>query len=295
MFHEKSYERHKLGFAKGPIDLERMRIAASDDPGNANWWADSRGYEIAAHLGGVPGEKWLTIGDGRYGLDSVRLKRLGAAHAFPTNIESHLLQVAKDNGLIPEYGVENAESLSFANNSFDYVFCKEAYHHFPRPMIALYEMLRVTGKGVILIEPNDRTRSPARRLAAFLKWLLGRGKHQDTSNYEDDGNYVFSISRREIEKVALGVNLAQVAFKSFNDFYIPGIEFEPAKMLKSRMYRKMRIVISIRDFLCRIGFDHPKMLMACIFHEPVATEQRKRMADNGWAIVDLPRNPYISL
>jgi ubiquinone/menaquinone biosynthesis C-methylase UbiE len=295
MFHEESYERHKQGFATGLIDLERMRFAASCDTENANWWRDSRGYEIAEHLGGVPGEKWLTIGDGRFGLDSVRLKKRGVAHAFPTNIDVSLLQAAKDDGIISEYSAENAECLSLKNKSFDYVFCKEAYHHFPRPMIALYEMLRVARKGIILVEPNDRTWSPARRLVALLKRLSGRGKHMDATNYEDDGNYVFSISRREIEKVALGINIPQVAFKEFNDLYIPGIEFEPANIRKSAMYRKMRIIISARDLLCRIGLDHSIMMMACIFHEPVTKEQRKRMIDNGWVIVDLPRNPYASI
>jgi SAM-dependent methyltransferase len=295
MFHEESYERHKQGFLNDLIDPDRKRIAASwFDTETANWWRDSRGYEIADYLGGVPGERWLTIGDGRFGLDSIRLKNRGVDYAFPTNIENALLQAAKESGKISEYGIENAEHLSFEDKSFDYAYCKEAYHHFPRPMIALYEMIRVSRKGVILIEPNDRKWSPARRLVVLLNWMLGRRKHMDTNNYEDGGNYAFPISKREIEKVALGINLPQVAFKGFNDAYVAGIEFEPADVRKSSMYRKMRRIISFRDFLCRIGLDHPIILMACIFHEPVTKEQRKRMTDNGWSIVDLPRNPYIT-
>jgi SAM-dependent methyltransferase len=45
---------------------------------------------------------------------------------------------------------ENAEQLSFEDESFDFVLCKEAYHHFPRPMIALYEMIRRRCRLIVL-------------------------------------------------------------------------------------------------------------------------------------------------
>ncbi|WP_158308790.1 methyltransferase domain-containing protein [Desulfocurvibacter africanus] len=80
----------------------------------------------------------------------------------------------KPSDFIPEYSVENAEKLSFANGSYDYLLCKEAFHHFPRPMIALYEMLRVARKGIVLIEPNDN----------------------GADGFEECGNYVYSLSRR---------------------------------------------------------------------------------------------------
>jgi hypothetical protein len=156
-------------------------------------------------------------------------------------------------------------------------------------------MLRVARKGVILVEPNDRINSPARMIVAALKRILGGPpKHMDWTSYEEDGNYVYSISQREIEKVALGLDIPQVAFKSLNDYYAVGVEFEPADAARSRVYRNMRRVIWFRDFLCRIGLDRPVFLMACIFHEPVSTGQRARMIKNGWKILDLPRNPYLS-
>ncbi len=191
--------------------------------------------------------------------------------------------------------MKNAEKLSFANGSFDYGFCKEAYHHFPRPMIALYEMLRVARKGGILVEPNDRIDTPVVRLKNLIKRLLGRSvKHTDTGAYESDGNYVFSISERDIEKVALGIDMPQVAFKGLNDQYEPGQEFEVADVAKSAMYRKMRRAIAFRDFLCWLGLDKPVLLMACLFYTPLTSVQRELMQKNGWKIVDLPRNPYLT-
>ena len=139
MFHETSYASHAKGFAADLVDPERKRIAASwFDGTTADAWRHARGYEIADYLGGAPGEHWFTVGDGRFGLDAIRLKKRGVSDVLATDIDESLLRAAREQGLLPEYRVENAEKLSFANNAFDYGFCKEAYHHFPRPMIALY-------------------------------------------------------------------------------------------------------------------------------------------------------------
>lgn len=91
-------------------------------------------------------------------------------------------------------------------------------------------------------------------------------------------------------KVALGLNLPQVAFKGLNDAYVPGLEFAP---LDSPAGRAMRRKIAIRDTLCAWGLDHSMLLMACLLHIPLGAEQRKKMTNDGWRVVDLPRNPYI--
>lgn len=41
-------------------------------------------------------------------------------------------------------------------------------------------------------------------------------------------NYVYRISKREIEKVALGLNLKKIAFKGFNTAYVEGCDYEKA-------------------------------------------------------------------
>lgn len=85
----------------------------------------------------------------------MRLGEKGFRNCCPTDISEYLLAEARRRGLITKYALENAERLSFADQSFDYVFCKESFHHFPRPYQALYEMLRVAREAVLLIEPND--------------------------------------------------------------------------------------------------------------------------------------------
>ncbi|MGH2820956.1 MAG: class I SAM-dependent methyltransferase [Actinomycetota bacterium] len=59
------------------------------------------------------------------------------------------------------YRRENCESLSFPTASHDLVFCKEGLHHLARPVLGLYEMLRVCRKAAIFIEPYE---SPLERL-----------------------------------------------------------------------------------------------------------------------------------
>jgi ubiquinone/menaquinone biosynthesis C-methylase UbiE len=291
MFHERSYKSHASGFAEDLVNPERIRIAESwFDEGTADAWRHARAYEIGSLLGGIPDERWLTVGDGRFGLDAARLMKAGVQNVLATDLDESLLRAGKERGVISEYRVENAEKLSFQNHSFDYVFCKEALHHFPRPAIALYEMLRVARKGVILIEPNDRKHSLARGFVAAARSILGKGRHMDANAYEDSGNYVYAISRREIEKTAMAINLPCVAFKPLNDAYVPGLEFEPAG---SPAYRKMLRKIGFRNLLCNAGLDEAMLLMAALFHEPPESGRISAMGQSGWRFSNLPRNPYL--
>lgn len=154
---EKSYQLHANAFAnytKGNAKHQRARSWLKDD--NVNSERLKRVYSIIDPFVELfPNSSWMTVGDGRYGLDAQYLNCKGV-DALPTDISEYLLKEAKQEGMINSYSVENAEKLTFADNSFDFVFCKEAYHHFPRPAIAIYEMLRVAKQGIVLLEPIDR-------------------------------------------------------------------------------------------------------------------------------------------
>src|SRR5262249_1159034 len=149
------------------------------------------------------------------------------------------------------------------------VFCKESYHHFPRPMLALYEMLRVARKSVVLIEPNE---APVLHSSKFVvkrlieRVLLRYGltsilRTQDMSvirdyynAWEEVGNYAYTISEREIEKVAWGMGYAACAFKGLNDYYEKGVEFEKAAD-DSLLFRKVKERIGHADRLVRLGLN----------------------------------------
>src|SRR5882724_2301680 len=117
----------------------------------ADFWRHKRMYDTIKPIASFyHDKKWLSIGDGRYGLDSYRLNKIFNIDVFPTDISKNMLEKAREMGIVKDYSVENAEQLSFSDQSHDVVFCKESFHHFPRPIIALYEMIRVSREAVVL-------------------------------------------------------------------------------------------------------------------------------------------------
>ncbi len=117
-----------------------------------------------------PGSSWFTIGDGKGGNEAAYIEDMGG-QALPSDIETGELEQAKDGGYIREYRRENAERLTFDDESFDFVLCKHALHHMQRPIAALYEMLRVGREAIVLIERQDEY--PARPMS-WLKAAMRR-------------------------------------------------------------------------------------------------------------------------
>lgn len=292
-----SYHRQAAHFDKDLMDEERQAIAASwFDESTADFWRHARMYECADCLSDFPDANWLTVGDGRWGLDSIRLKKKGFKNVLPSDISEALLKESKKRGYIQTYSIQNAESLTFDDNSFDYVLCKESFHHFPRPYMALYELLRVARFAVFLIEPND----PHPSLESILEYVTSMQKdgrcdfpRHNPDNWEGSGNFVYSISRREIEKVALGLNLPQLVFKPLNDHYVKGCEFEPADIEKSAVFREIVETIKLLDKRCQLGQEDSKLLMTGIFKEKMRARTKQIFISRGWSVTDLPRNPYI--
>jgi len=113
-------------------------------------------------------------------------------------------------------------------------------------------------------------------------------------SWEESGNYVFSISRREIEKIALGLNLPQIVLKGLNDHYVKGCEFEPAEESRSAVFRELVAAIRDKDELCRSGRADYNLLMAGLLLRPLDDQGRSRFVAAGWDVIDLPANPYIT-
>jgi ubiquinone/menaquinone biosynthesis C-methylase UbiE len=298
-FHFKAYAKggEKEGMAKTWLNSETV-----------DSWRHQRMYSsIDPILLCYPEAKWLTVGDGRYGNDAHYIQQKGPK-VLATDISVFLLKEAKEIGYIIDWQKENAESLSFSDEEFDFVLCKESYHHFPRPMVALYEMIRVAKKGVVLIEPNDSEIISPAKIGLFLsiikikhvfknliKGILGKEIYDNYGGYEPagGGNYVYTISEREIEKVALGLNLELVAFKGLNDCYVEGVEYEKLHV-KSELYRKVKTSVEKADRWCKFGIQCYGLLVAIIFKESPQDECIKALKNNNFKVVQLPKNPGVA-
>jgi hypothetical protein len=166
-------------------------------------------------------------------------------------------------------------------------------------MVALYEMIRVSKRAVVLIEPADWLPSPVPRrilqsLKNSVKKTLGRAiPHPDSGNYEPVGNYVYNVSEREIQKCALGLHLSTVAFKRFHDIYFEGAEFEKLDQ-NGELLRKMRRDLFKNDLLCKLGLSVQNHIAAVIFKEPPAESLRGKLRAAGYDVVDLPKNPHLN-
>ncbi len=264
-----------------------------------------------------PGATWLTIGDGRFAYETRYILRHDpGADVMTTDISEPIMRQAQERGLIQKYSTENCESLSFSDHKFDFVLCKESYHHFPRPYMALYEMLRVAKLAVVLLEPSDVVlsakhlreyeeikdghilmkdivRALLRRMGVIPLLRRLRGFAPDDSkpdvacNFEESGNFVYTISERELEKVALGIGMPVVAFKVFSDYYEEGVEFEKA-VPGSVLFQKTQDKIAEAECNGANG-----MLSTILFHlEP--GNLRSGLVEHGYRIVDIPQNPYMS-
>lgn len=283
-----SYLKHEETY-KSDLDSNE----SSPSKTTVNWWRHQRMYNtINPILKFDKNAKWLTVGDGNYGHGANHIISHNG-NALATDISTPLLEEAKKIDYIKVFSKENAEKLSFENNEFDYSFCKEAYHHFPRPMVALYEMLRVSKKGIILIEPNDAFtgKNKLREILRLVKKMFG--KNITRHEYETVGNYKYTISRREIEKVALGLNYKCIAFKGINDHFIDGDNEEIKE--NGPKFNKIQKKIKIQNFLCKLGLTDFALLTAVIFKNTPDKEMLNEMEKVNFEVIHLPSNPYIGV
>lgn len=240
---------------------------------------------------------WLTVGDGRFGTSAIYINSKNGK-ALATDIDIKLLEVAKQNNMLNDIAYANAEKLPFSDEQFDYSYCKQAYHHFPRPILAVYEMLRVSKHAVIFTEPRDFIPAPSiRKILQKIKHLLKKSigksiEHHDTGNYETIGNYVYAISVREFEKIGLGISLPCMAYKNFHDVYIKGVETESFSE-NANLYKKIQFGILMNCIKTKFRLTNPNTIQAILFKTNPSADIIKDLKQDGYTFVNFPPNPYI--
>lgn len=116
--------------------------------------------------------------------------------------------------------VADAEQLPFEDASFDVALVRRGLHHLPRPILGIYEMIRVARSHVILMEAQD----------SWAVQLLTRGKFfgliPHGGQIECHGNYIYRFSRRELRKITQAMFLGGIRFHAewhHNNYVIEGL------------------------------------------------------------------------
>lgn len=135
-------------------------------------------------------------------LDKTIFFRLGFRNVTISNLDIRM----KGNEYAPfRWKYENAESLSFQAESFDYVVIHAAIHHASSPHKVLNEMYRVASKGILAFESRDSL------IMRFLEKFGFTQVYENTAVYHNDckyggvnnteiPNFIYRWTEREIEK-----------------------------------------------------------------------------------------------
>ena len=287
MNHERSYASHRE-YETGLVSQDAIP-ACYTAPESVDAWRHDRllGF-VEPLLRCYPKSEWVTVGDGQFGADAHSLLTRGH-RAVATSLTDDSLAIAQGKGWIAEYRAENAETLSLADDSFDFVLCKHAYHHFPRPALAFYEMLRVCRVAAVLIEPIEAPR----RLLDVARTVAKRVLRGDTeAEFEPLGNFVYRLSVREVFKMMAAVGAPALAVKEFNDCWLP--RYSSARAHGSFGAAVTRLGIWAQDVATRLRLMNFGLAAFVAFKVEPGAPVRAALKDRGYRTITIPRNPFLT-
>lgn len=292
--HDKQYEAYINNQEQSKIAESWLNLESLD------YWRHNRILNLVKPIL-KKNEKWLTIGDGRYGSEAAWLKRNGVI-SHSSDMHTNLLELAFKKGIVDSFSKQNAENLNFESNSFDYVLIKETLHHLPRPWLAIYEAFRVCKKGVVIIEPNDTYayshffKKTFIRFKNLLKKILNKKVYLDEYGFEEVGNFIYTINIRELEKFLLGIHKTRIAFNNINDHYFENIEYVSTKNRNSReklISLGLKFIILLKNILCNLGFMSYSIGEVILFKETPGKNIVNNLKKMNWDYKKLPKNPYL--
>ena len=122
---------------------------------------------MTSHLRGLSGIEIGASAHNRYFLDAINVDRFGSMDTPYKQEERRLaLHRAKVDVVAP------GDELPFADDSYDFVFSSHVVEHFPDPIKALYEWMRVARRYVVVVVPHrDRTTDSDRELTGAEELL----------------------------------------------------------------------------------------------------------------------------
>jgi SAM-dependent methyltransferase len=290
----KSHIAHKNHIDK-LISEKENRLFPIKNQDCVSYKLNKRTLDILEPFWSNPGS-WLTIADYN-GLEANYLQDK-SQNVLASDISDAFLKESKSERLIEDFRIINVERIDFDDNSFDYVSCRESFHHFPRAYLGLYEMIRVSKKASIIVEPIDvLTRMP---LLLLVKNILDRFNPllinkfwKNRFSFETVGNYVFKISEREVEKIAMGIGLRLIAFKGIN--ILLSVKEDTLEIpLNQKLWTKLQGRLRIKDLFCRLKIVPYNNICCVIFKEYPDESVLQKMKAQGFKIIPLPENPYLT-
>lgn len=150
------------------------------------------------------GQTVLTVCTGS-GIEADRFASRGAS-VTATDLSPDAIQRLRERYPQITASVADAEQLPFEDASFDVVVVRRGLHHLPRPILGIYEMIRVAKSHVVLMEAQD---------SWPVRWITrGRffGLIPHGGKVEIHGNYVYRFTKRELNKLANALFLNGVRY-----------------------------------------------------------------------------------
>jgi ubiquinone/menaquinone biosynthesis C-methylase UbiE len=282
-----SHNREAQHFSGSPEPYPRRPQGTVDDWRHCRMLAFTKVFAASS-------DTWLTIGD-HYGHDALRIMDHGATNVTPSSLSLEQLSQGKAIYRFKQILQLNAENLSLPDKSFDYVVCKEALHHMPRPYLAIYEMLRVARKAVFIVaepsdpqidwKPDDKPLKLTRsffndpRIGPCFNYLNAEGDIVLSKfvDWWESGplNYVYTFSEREFQKLAQGYGLPSFGTGQLNDFFDEKWAVKSARE-DEEAFLKTKEQIALHDRLCDVSGMPKSRVHGLLFRE---TPKSSTLAD----------------
>lgn len=208
----------------------------------------------------------LIVGGGDY--DFRVFRENGFQNVTISNLDSRMNQ---SDYLPYKYAFENAENLSFNDDSFDYVVVHASLHHCSSPHSALLNMYRVARKSVILFESRDSFLMNLTEYFGFTETYEHSAVYHNNGEYggvdnSDIPNFVYRWTEREIEKTIKSYSpYASQKFKYSYDYDLPR-SFETRKAVHFKKYLVKLLSIFYIPF--KFFFPRQQNLFACKIDKP---------------------------